>query len=92
MTEPPYIPPRLASSHFELVQRENAFGKTLRLRELDHTEIILFQPRNAWAEQHWAEAQTDSNHRNLLMILEAAYNKGYLAAREEMRKALGLNG
>jgi len=83
----------LTSAHFTLVPSVNAFGNTLRLRETHYPEILLLQPYNAWADQHWLTGSHDaSNHRALLILLEAAYEKGHRAAQNEIQKALGLHG
>ena len=83
----------LTSPHFILVPSQNAFGNTLRLSEKHYPEILLLQPYNAWAEQHWMSGSHDaSNHRSLLILLEAAYDKGHRAAQFEIQKALGLHG
>lgn len=83
----------LSSPHFTLEPSSNAFGNTIRLRGTHYPEILLLQPYNAWADQHWLAGSHDAlNHRALLILLESAYEKGHRAAQLEIQKALGLHG
>ncbi len=91
MTDP-VKPGSLCSEHFALQCDYNAFGMTFHLPEREYLKNLLFQPRNAWAEQHWGQSQIDNNHRALLLMLEAAYVKGHRDALQQARKALGING
>lgn len=84
--------PCLKSQHFTLLVDWNAFGKTLHIRERASQPILLYQRFNDWANEHWYPSLDDNNHRALLIMLEAAYDKGHAAARSEIQKALGFNG
>ncbi len=88
----PAPPGSLCSEHITLTEDRNAFGQTLALEGNTYCSVLLIQPTNEWFQKQWGESLHNINVRNLLMLLEAAHHRGYMAAREEMRKALGING
>lgn len=80
----------IRSANFNLIRGQNAFGETFRLREKEYAHVLLIQPTNEWFLKQWDQSHTESNQRNLLYLLEAAYERGARAARTEIKKALGI--
>jgi hypothetical protein len=79
--------PELISEHFRLYRDSNAYGETLHLRKHEHTHVLLLQPYNDWAAQHFDPRR---NEQHFLCMLEKAYAKGYAAAQATIRKGLGI--
>jgi hypothetical protein len=92
MIEPTIIPTScLDSAHFKLVVDFNAFGRTLKISQHDYSSLLLLQTTNDWYRKQWDQSQEDNNHRALLLMLEAAYEKGRHDALSEIKKALGIH-
>jgi hypothetical protein len=78
---------------YTLRKEENALGTACYAcgpGMTHYTTVMLMQRMNPWARQCYTDAQFyNDNSKQLLILLERAYNAGKQAKAEEVRQILG---